>query len=71
MLKTFYNRFLFTNIYVFAILTGLRSGGVCLDCDVLVESRSIDVVCSEIQTKHINTLCGQKVEFLNANTVAV
>jgi len=22
-------------------------------------------VCSEIHTKHINTLCGQKVEFLN------
>jgi hypothetical protein len=23
-------------------------------------------VCSEIHTKHINTLCGQKVEFVNA-----
>jgi hypothetical protein len=22
-------------------------------------------VCSEIHTKHINTLCGQKVEFVN------
>jgi hypothetical protein len=26
--------------------------------------REIIAVCSEIQTKHINTLCGQNVEFL-------
>jgi hypothetical protein len=26
--------------------------------------REIIAVCSEIHTKHINTLCGQKVEFL-------
>jgi len=25
----------------------------------------IIAVCSEIHTKHINTVCGQKVEFLN------
>jgi len=25
----------------------------------------IIAVCSEIHTKHINTLCGQNVEFLN------
>jgi len=25
----------------------------------------IIAVCSEIHTKHINTLCGQKVEFLD------
>jgi hypothetical protein len=25
----------------------------------------IMAVCSEIQTKHINTLCGQNVEFVN------
>ena len=25
-------------------------------------------VCSEIHTKHINTLCGQNVEFLNVKT---
>ena len=24
-------------------------------------------VCSEIHTKHINTLCGQNVELLNVN----
>jgi len=27
--------------------------------------REIIAVWSEIHTKHINTLCGQKVEFLN------
>jgi hypothetical protein len=27
--------------------------------------REIIAFCSEIHTKHINTLCGQNVEFLN------
>jgi len=27
--------------------------------------REIITVCSQIHTKHINTLCGQKVELLN------
>jgi hypothetical protein len=27
--------------------------------------REIIAVCSQIHTKHINTLCGQYVEFLN------
>ena len=27
--------------------------------------REIVAVCSEIHTKHINTQCGQNVEFLN------
>jgi hypothetical protein len=27
--------------------------------------REIIAVCSEIHTKHINTLCGQIVEFVN------
>jgi len=26
-------------------------------------------VCSEIHTKHINTLCGQKAEVVNVNLV--
>jgi len=26
-------------------------------------------VCSEIHTKHLNTLCGQNVEFLNVKLV--
>ena len=28
--------------------------------------REIIAVCSEIHTKHINTLCGQNVELLNS-----
>ena len=31
----------------------------------LVLYREIMAVCSEIHTKHINTVCGQKVELLN------
>jgi hypothetical protein len=30
--------------------------------------REIIAVCSEIHTKHINTLCGQNVEFVNVNS---
>ena len=30
--------------------------------------REIIAVCSEIHTKHINTLCGQNVELLNAQS---
>jgi len=30
--------------------------------------REIMAVCSEIHTKHINTLCGQNVESLNAQS---
>jgi len=31
--------------------------------------REIIAVCSEIHTKHTNTLCGQNVEFVNAKLV--
>ena len=31
--------------------------------------REIIAVCSQIHTKHINTLCGQKVELLNVKLV--
>jgi len=31
--------------------------------------REIITVCSQIQTKHINTLCVQNVELLNAKLV--
>jgi len=31
--------------------------------------REIIAVCSEIHTKHVNTLCGQKVEFVNVKLV--
>jgi len=31
--------------------------------------KEIIAVCSEIHTKHTNTLCGQNVELLNVNLV--
>ena len=31
--------------------------------------REIIAVCSEIHTKHTNTLCGQNVEFVNVKLV--
>ena len=30
--------------------------------------REIIAVCSQIHTKHINTRCGQKVEFFNSKS---
>ena len=30
--------------------------------------REIMAVCSQIHTKHVNTLCGQNVELLNVKT---
>ena len=35
----------------------------------LILYREIMAVCSEIHTKHINTLCGQNVELLNVKLV--
>jgi hypothetical protein len=32
--------------------------------------REIMAVCSEIHTKHINTVCGQDVEFVNVKLAA-
>ena len=37
--------------------------------DKLKLYREIIAVCSEIHTKHINTLCGQNVELLNVKLV--
>jgi len=31
--------------------------------------REIIAVCSQIHTKHINTLCGQNIEFVNVKLV--
>ena len=30
--------------------------------------REIIVVCSEIHTEHVNTICGQDIEFLNVKS---
>ena len=35
----------------------------------LMLCREIMTVCSEIHTKHINTVCGQKVELLDVKLV--
>jgi len=32
--------------------------------------REIMAVCSDIHTKHINTLCGQNMELFNVNLLA-
>ena len=34
-----------------------------------MQYREIIAVCSEINTKHVNTLCGQNVELLNGKPV--
>jgi hypothetical protein len=31
--------------------------------------REIVILCSEIHTKHINTLCGQNVQFCSLNLI--
>jgi hypothetical protein len=36
-----------------------------METDQLMLYREIIAVCSEIHTKHINTLCGQNIEFVN------
>jgi hypothetical protein len=35
----------------------------------LILCRELIAVCSQIHTKHINTLCGQNVEFVNVKLV--
>ena len=32
--------------------------------------REVIAVCSQIHTKHMNTLCGQNVDFLNVKPLA-
>ena len=58
-------------------LLNVKTGGTYSDCWALSVSdsviktsqlmlyREIIAVCSQIHTKHINTLCGQNVELLN------
>ena len=42
--------------------------GLVSCCSVLLY-REIMAVCSQIHTKHINTVCGQNVELLNVKLV--
>jgi len=41
---------------------------VILKTNHLMLFREIFVLCAEIHTKHINTLCGKNVELLNVKT---
>ena len=43
--------------------------GKRLNANQLMLYREIIAVCSQIHTKHINTLCGQNVEFVNVKLV--
>jgi len=45
--------------------TGLQGVKSVIKTSQLMPYREIIAVCSEIHTKHINTLCGQNVEFVN------
>ena len=42
-----------------------KPSGPVIQTSQLMVYREIIAVCSQIHTKHINTLCGQNVELLN------
>ena len=49
---------------VHIVTTGLYKGSISvIQTSQLILYREIIAVCSEIHTKHINTVCGQNVEF--------
>jgi len=50
---------------VHIVTTGLQRVKSVIRTGQLMLYREIMAVCSEIHTKHINTLCGQNVELLN------
>jgi len=41
----------------------------CTGTNLLLRFMEIIAVCAQIHTKHINTLCGQNVEFVNVKLV--
>ena len=47
------------------LLSTSQQGGSVIQTGQLMLYREIIAVCSQIHTKHINTLCGQNVELLN------
>ena len=53
---------LIVKLAVHIVTTGLQS---VIKTSQLMLYRKIMAVCSEIHTKHTNTLCGQNVELLN------
>jgi hypothetical protein len=52
-------------LVVHIVATGLQRERICYKNSLLMLHREIIAVCSQINTKHINTLCGQYVELLN------
>jgi len=54
---------------VHIVTTGLQRVISVIKTSQLMLYRKIIAVCSQIHTKHINTLCGQNVELLNVKLV--
>jgi len=54
---------------VHIVITGLYRVKSVIKTSQLKLYREIMAVCSEIHTKHINTVCGQNVELLNVKLV--
>ena len=54
---------------VHIVTTGYKELNLCYKTSQLMLYREIIAVCSEIHTKHINTVCGQNVELLNVKLV--
>jgi hypothetical protein len=51
--------------YIFSSYRTVNKSISVIKTSQLMLYREIIAVCSEIHTKHINTLCGQNVEFVN------
>jgi hypothetical protein len=52
--------------YIYSVRTAQKTHSVSvIKINQLMLYREIIAVCSEIHTKHINTLCGQNVELWN------
>ena len=43
----------------------IKTSQLILYREIIIQTAIIITVCSQIHTRHINTLCGQKVELLN------
>ena len=57
-------------IYKDTVRTAQKTlSALVIKTDKLLLYREIMAVCSQIHTKHTNTLCGQNAEFLNVNSV--
>jgi len=54
---------------VHIMTTGLQRVKSAIKTSQLMLNREMINVCSQIHTKHINTLCGQNIELLNVKLV--